>query len=89
MMGGYGFCRGSHIFNTLDSALFVNAESREELELGTRQFPYKDIVAPLKEILRNHMETTEDIVVFVMEGTTNYFTEKMVTLVPNGSVTLT
>ena len=75
--------------NPTDTAIFVNPDSREELELGTRMFPYKDIVAPLKEILRNHMATTEDIVVFVKEGTTSYFNEKMVTLVPNGSVSLT
>ena len=69
--------------------MFVNSDSREELELGTRKFPFKDIVAPLKEILRNHIATTEDLVVFVKEGTTNYFNQKMVTLVPSGSVTIT
>ena len=52
----------------------------EELETGTRQFPYKSIVPAFKEVLNEHRGTSLHISVFVMEGTTTRYSDKIVTL---------
>ena len=68
------------MLSVLDLSIYVNPDSLEELELGTRAHPYKSIIAAMKEVLNEHHGSAEDISIFIKEGTINYFSEKMVTL---------
>ena len=52
----------------------------EELETGTRVFPYKSLVSALKEVLNEHRGTSELINVFVKEGTITRFSDHLTTL---------
>ena len=85
LKGLYGvnrFCRGKllKIRISADPAIFVDLGSLEELETGTRAFPYKSLVAALKEVLNEHRGTSEHVHVFVKEGSVIRFSDHITTL---------
>ena len=63
-----------------DTSIFVNSESVEELETGTRRYPYKSLSPALKEALNEHHGSSLTISIFVMEGTSTLDRDKFTTL---------
>ena len=51
---------------------YVNPDSEEIMELGTMQFPFRDINLVFTEIYNEHQHTDRVINVYVMEATDNY-----------------
>ena len=63
-----------------DTSIFVNSESVEELETGTRRYPYKSLTPALKEVLNEHHGSSLSVSIFVMEGTSTLDSDKFTTL---------
>ena len=57
------FCRG---FN-----YYVDPDSTEVIELGTKSYPYKNIGLPFVEILNYHSHSTDNITLYLKEHTIN------------------
>ena len=51
---------------------YVNPNSQEIIELGTKAYPYKNIGLPFVEILNYHSHSNNSINIYVMENTDNY-----------------
>ena len=52
---------------------YVNPDSDSIVELGTKEFPYKQLSYAFVEILNYHSHTNHNLTVYLMEGTTNHF----------------
>ena len=63
-----------------NTSIFVNSESVEEIEMGSRRYPYKSLSPALKEVLNEHRGSSLSISIFVMEGTTTRDSDKFTTL---------
>ena len=66
--------------NLLDSTWYVDPSSRQEIELGTLQHPYKSAVYPLKELLNEFRGSSNPMTVLFKSNTVSYLTEKVVVL---------
>ena len=51
---------------------YVNPKSSEIVELGTQQYPYKNIALAFLEVLNYHSFSTRTVNIYLMENTTNY-----------------
>ena len=51
---------------------YVNPDSDKIMELGTREYPFRDINLVLIEVNNEHQHTDRNITVYVMEATDSY-----------------
>ena len=68
---------------------YVNIESEHVIELGTRQYPYKDLNSVFIEIVELHSNTNRSIVINIKEDTVNYLMVKSSYIVNIENVTIT
>ena len=62
--------RNLKLWRSLD--YYVNPKSIEIVELGTKQYPFKNIALPFIEILNYHSHSSRTVNIYLMENTTNY-----------------
>ena len=59
--------------------IYINAQSKEDTELGTREFPYKSLQSPFLEVLHK-LTSLADLEILVKEDTTNFVNSQIYTL---------
>ena len=67
---------------------YINIESEHVVELGTRQYPYKDLSSVFVEIVELHSNTDRSIIINVKEDTINYLMVKQNYVININSITI-
>ena len=67
---------------------YVDSESMKSMELGTKEYPYKNIGLPFVEILNYHSHNDHNITVKVKDDTRNFLLRKVAYIVNITQVTL-
>lgn len=65
---------------------YVNPNSLQLLELGTKEYPYKDVNLAFLEVYNIHSNSARDIIISVMENTENYFKSHFLMIINTTSV---
>lgn len=81
MFGGKNVCRGFEYF--------INTLSIETVELGTLEYPFKEINSAFLELVNIHANTNRNISIYVLEDTINYIRLKTAYVLNINNVTLT
>lgn len=65
-INGKNYCRNT------DLGIYVNSKSTLEVELGTKDYPYKTVDQAFLEVWNFWPDFTSYVNIFVMEDTANY-----------------
>ena len=68
---------------------YVDSMSLQTTELGTQDFPYKDLKSVFAELLNIHSFSNSSIIIYIKEGTSNYLNTQSNYFLNINSVTLT
>ena len=67
---------------------YVNPDSERMMELGTIEYPFKDINLVFLDIFNVHQHTDRVINIFIMEATDSYFTFDFIKIVNTTQVSI-
>ena len=57
---------------------YVNPNSEKSIELGTKEYPFRNINLVLNEIYNEHQHTDRNLSIYVMENTDNYLPKNFI-----------